>query len=65
MIKITKDGFVWKVLTMTELVKLYDRIDMYVLNDDESESLVACAEELLKFIDERREIGIEVGQINN
>lgn len=66
--KVTKDGFVW--LTVTEKAKeIFNSglFDLFILNEDDSESLIEDSEEGYARLDEALanglSIGIEVGHI--
>ena len=61
--KITKDNFVWLIVT-DNAEEIWDKkiFDLYILYDDDSESLVENYKELVLAIDNGQEIGIEVGQ---
>jgi hypothetical protein len=62
--KITKDNFVWLIVT-DNAVEIWDKkvFDLYILYDDDSESLVENYKELVLAIDNGLQIGIEVGHI--
>lgn len=44
--KVTEDGFIWKLITPIEAETLYDITDVYRLYEDDSESLVEWATEI-------------------
>ena len=64
MIKVTKDNFVWLIVT-DNAEEIWDKkvFDLYILYDDDSESLVENYKELVLAIDNGQEIGIEVGHL--
>lgn len=65
MIKVTKDNFVWKIVTHKAKDILASGIfELYVLYDDDTEGLIEDLEDLELALKEDRDIGIEVGQIN-
>ena len=65
MIKVTKDNFVWKIVTHKAHAIFANGIFvLYVLYDDDSEGLIEDLEDLELALKEDRDIGIEVGQIN-
>ena len=59
---ITTDNFVWLNVT-NKAEDLYDLFALYVLYDDESESLINSKEELIEALETGKTIGIEVGQL--
>tara|TARA_R110000868_G_scaffold312096_1_gene573028 strand:- start:674 stop:883 length:210 start_codon:yes stop_codon:yes gene_type:complete len=64
--KITKDNFVWKLLTeeQAEWVFFLDIFELYELLDDDSERLVNNEEEIKAIFEIGGSVGIEVGHIN-
>jgi hypothetical protein len=60
--KITKDNFVWKLLTQeqAEYLFAFGLFELYELHDDDTETLIKTYDE----ISLAKEIGIEVGFIN-
>jgi len=65
MIKVTKDNFVWKIVTHKAKEILSSGVfELYVLYDDDTEGLIEDFEDLNLTLEEGRDIGIEVGQIN-
>lgn len=44
--KVTADGFIWKLITPMEAETLYDITDVYRLYEDDSESLIEWATEI-------------------
>jgi hypothetical protein len=58
--KVTKDGFVWLVVTKELAKKIYHDIELFMLHDDDSESKV----ETIKDLDNNNPIGIPVHFIN-
>jgi len=65
--KITKDNFVWKLLTeeQAEWVFFLDIFELYELLDDDSERLVNNEEEIKAIFEIGGSIGIEVGFIKS
>lgn len=59
---VTTDNFVWLNVT-NKAEAIYDWFDLYVLYDDESESLINSKEELIEALETGKTIGIEVGQL--
>lgn len=64
--KITKDLFVWKVITHKQASDIFHLgiFDVFKLNEDGSESIIESEEELLEAYYEKAVIGIEVGKID-
>lgn len=64
--KINKDGFAWLLIT-DRAKKVYSSglFDVYILHDDDSESLVEDMSMLDKALSIGEEIGIEAGQITS
>ena len=64
MIKVTKDNFVWLIVT-DNAEEIWDKkvFDLYILYDDDSESLVENYKQLVTAIDNGLDIGIEVGHL--
>jgi hypothetical protein len=63
--KVTADGFVW--LLVTEKAKeIFNSglFSLFVLYDDDSESLIEEFEDLNKALENGLSIGIEVGHLN-
>jgi len=59
------NGFVWLVVTdKAEEIYFSDLFELYALYDDGSESLIESFEHLTIELDNRIEIGVEVGFIN-
>lgn len=59
---VTTDNFVWLNVT-NKAEDLYDLFALYILYDDESESLINSKEELIEALETGKTIGIEVGQL--
>ena len=60
------DNFVWLIVTSKAIkIYTYSIFDLYVLNDDGSESLVTNGEQLMSALDNGLDIAIEVGHLNN
>lgn len=66
-IKITHDGFVWKVLTKEEAQSFWrsNCVSLYKLYDDDTEGEIESKEELNEAINASMQIGIEVEFITN
>ncbi len=65
MIKVTKDNFVFKIIThKAKEILASGLFELYVLYDDDTEGLIEDLEDLNLALKEGRDIGIEVGQIN-
>lgn len=65
MIKVTKDNFVFKIVThKAKEILASGLFELYVLYDDDTEGLIEDLEDLNLALEEGRDIGIEVGQIN-
>lgn len=65
MIKVTQDNFVFKIVTHKAKEILASGIfELYVLYDDGTEGLIEDLEDLNLALEEDRDIGIEVGQLN-
>lgn len=62
-IKITSDNFVWHILTSSEAKQIFERVEIYALHDDDSESLIESEAELDTHIRKGSRIGIEAGFI--
>lgn len=65
--KITKDLFVWKIIPHELASHFYYREDspeVYVLHDDDSETLIDSEEILLDAYYDKSVLGIEVGQLD-
>ena len=65
MIKVTKDNFVWKIVTH-KAKKIWDSnlYELYILYDDDSEGLIESKEDLNLALKTGEDIGIEVGHFN-
>lgn len=66
--KITRDGFVWKLITAEEARKIWDAeiFEIYKLYDDDSEGLIESEERLLEEIAAAgSQLAIEVGKIDS
>jgi len=63
--KITKDLFVWKIITHKQASDIFHLgiFDVFKLNEDGSESMIESEEELLEAYYEKAVMGIEVGQL--
>lgn len=62
---ITSDNFIWKPLTAKQAVRMFkaECIELYAINEDESESLIESIYDLLTAIQYERIIALEVGRI--
>ena len=62
--KVTKDGFVWLVLNQFQIKKAFTVFELYILHDDDSETLINSTKELVDAVNNNFIIGIPVGQLN-
>ena len=62
--KVTKDGFVWLVLNQFQIKKAFTVFELYILHDDDSETLINSTKELIDAVNNNFIIGIPVGQLN-
>ena len=64
--KITKDLFVWKIITHKQASDIFHLgiFSVFKLNEDGSESMIESEEELLEAYYEKATLGIEVGQLD-
>lgn len=64
--KVTKDLFVWKIITHKQASNIFHLgvFDVFKLNEDDSESMIESEEELLEAYYEKAVMGIEVGKID-
>ena len=62
--KITKDNFVWKILTLEEAIKIFelDIFEIFALHEDGSETLIHSLDYIINFAETGAELGIEVGK---
>jgi hypothetical protein len=59
------NGFVWLVVNKQAFdIYINNIFDLYILNDDGSESLVTKAEQIFLAIDNGLDIAVEVGHLN-
>ena len=65
--KITKDGFIWKILDYDEAKEVFSSgtFELFLLHDDDSESKVETADEIHNHASDGLLFGIEVGHIDN
>lgn len=64
--KITKDGFIWLIVTdRAKEIMSSGIFELYELMDDDSESLIQTHDTLNDCLGRGCDIGIEVGFINN
>jgi hypothetical protein len=61
---ITSDNFVWKPLTAKQAVRLFkaECIELYAINEDESETLIESIYDLVTAIQYGMIIALEVGR---
>ena len=64
--KITKDLFVWKIITHKQASDIFHLgiFNVFKLNEDGSESMIESEEDLLEAYYEKAVMGIEVGQLD-
>ncbi len=65
--KITKDLFVWKTISHPMASQFYyqeDSFPVYILHDDDSETLIDSEELLIDAYYKKATLGIEVGQLD-
>lgn len=64
--RIFKDGFIYKVITLDKAMEVYytNSFELYVLHDDESESLIESEEALLEANEKGWSIGMPVGMLD-
>jgi len=64
--KITKDLFVWKIISHEQASDIFHLgvFNVFKLNEDGSESMIESEEELLEAYYEKAVMGIEVGQLD-
>lgn len=62
--KMTNDGFIWRILTMREAVCAMSAFDLYILHDDDSESLIETIYQFTEAIQMKQTIAIEIGYID-
>ena len=62
--KVTKDGFVWLTLNQFQIKKAFTVFELYILYDDDSETLINSTKELIDAVNNNFIIGIPVGQLN-
>ena len=62
--KITKDNFVWKILTLEEAEAIFEEniFEVFTLYPDDSEKLVTDIQNIISTVDSGLELGIEVGK---
>lgn len=65
--KVMKDGFVYKLVSGDKAKDIFslELFELYVIHDDDSESLIDTRNDLIQTIENGKEIGIPVGNINN
>lgn len=64
--KVMKDGFVYKLVSSDKAKDIFSLglFELYVIHDDDSESLIDTIDELNEALENGNEIGIPVGNIN-
>ena len=64
--KVMKDGFVYKLVSSDKAKDIFslELFELYVIHDDDSESLIDSIDELNEALENGNEIGIPVGNIN-
>lgn len=64
--KVMKDGFVYKLVSSDKAKDIFSLglFDLYVIHNDDSESLIDSINELNEALEKGNEIGIAVGNIN-
>jgi len=64
--KAMKDGFVYKLVSSDKAKDIFSLglFDLYVIHNDDSESLIDSINELNEALENGNEIGIPVGNIN-
>jgi len=65
--KVMKDGFVYKLVSGDKAKDIFSLglFELYVIHDDDSESLIDSIDELNEALENGNEIAIPVGNINN
>jgi len=64
-IRITEDGFIWKIVTdEAKMLFINGTYELFALFDDGSESKLETFQELYLAMEEGNPIGIEVGKLN-
>jgi len=64
MIKVTKDNFIWKIVThKARQIYQANIFELYILHNDGSESLVESLDDIKFALLSNKQIGIEVGQL--
>jgi hypothetical protein len=58
--KVTEDGFIWKLISVDQAEKLFEHIDVYRLHEDGSESLCEFWTDIVP----HRVYGLEVGFVS-
>ena len=59
--KITKDGFIWKVITYKQAKVIFNTFLVFELNDNDTESLIPTLKDLKKAKKYNAVFGLEVG----
>ena len=64
--KVTKDLFVWKIITHKQASDIFylNLFPVYKLNEDDSKVMIESEEDLLDAYYEKAVMGIEVGQLD-
>lgn len=65
--RVMKDGFVYKLVSSDKAKDIFSLglFDLYVIHNDDSESLIDSRNDLIQALENGNEIGIPVGNINN
>lgn len=65
--KVTKDSFVWLTLNSDKAVEIWEKeaFELYILHDDESETLIKSKVQLANAIVCGFQFGIEVGKLTD
>jgi hypothetical protein len=65
MIKVTKDNFIWKIVThKARQIYQANIFELYILHHDDTESLVRSLDDIGFALLGNKQIGIEVGQLD-
>jgi hypothetical protein len=66
-IKKTKDNFIWLELNKKQAIELFKTglVELFILHNDDSESLITNKKELLHAFEKGENIGIEINFLKN
>jgi len=66
-IKKTKDNFIWLELNKKQAIELFKTglVELFILHNDDSESLITDKKELSYAFEKGENIGIEIGFLKN